>query len=130
MKEITVETMIAACKNAPCKEEQNKLFDAFRTLRFYEIISGEMFDEFCELWNEEIVPTWAKRIAIGDRHFVKVKLEGDVCLTLYRDDEFGYSLEWNRRNKFVDHSCWLCEDKKRLSTINKYAAEYGIEFVA
>ena len=24
----------------------------------------------------------------------------------------------------------ICENKKRLSTINKFAAEYGVEFVA
>lgn len=51
--EFTVEKMIQAVKSAPDKKERHKLFETFRTLRFYEFIDGETFESFCECWLNE-----------------------------------------------------------------------------
>ena len=60
--------------------------------------------------------------------FAKVQLEDKKYLLVlhYKD---GYSLEIrDYTGKYVETD-WLCEDVKRLSTINKYAEKYGVEFV-
>lgn len=48
-----VDNMIQACKDANTYHERDLLWEAFRTLRFYDLIDGKTFDKFCEEWCKE-----------------------------------------------------------------------------
>lgn len=60
---------------------------------------------------------YAKAIINDKQNLILTRYNGKWDLSLY-----DYS------NKFLI-TVDLCEDKSRLSTINKYAAKYGVQFI-
>ena len=60
--------------------------------------------------------------------FAKVDIGNHKSLTCLEVADQGYSLLYKDYSGSYVSENWIAEDKKRLSTINKYAEKYGVRF--